>query len=114
MRRTATGDTELRGVQLHEGDELLLMYAAANRDPRVFDDPERLDVRRPDNRHVAFGFGTHFCLGAWLARLEIRVMFEELLGRLPDWELVDPDEPRIMPATFARAYDRIRIRFTPS
>ena len=114
MRRTATGDTELRGVQLHEGDELLLMYAAANRDPRVFDDPERLDVRRPDNRHVAFGFGTHFCLGAWLARLEIRVMFEELLRRMPDWELIDPDEPQVMPATFARAYDRIRIRFTPS
>ena len=114
MRRTARLDTELHGRALAEGDELLLMYAAANRDPRVFDDPERLDVRRPDNRHVAFGFGTHFCLGAWLARLEIRVMFEELLRRMPDWELVDPDEPQVMPATFARAYDRIRIRFTPS
>ena len=114
MRRTATVDTELRGERLREGDELLLLYAAANRDPRAFDDPERLDVARADNRHVAFGFGTHFCLGAWLARLEIRVMFEELLRRVPDWELVDPDEPEIMPATFARAYDRIRIRFTPS
>ena len=89
------------------------MYAAANRDQRAFDDPDLLDVRRSSqNRHVAFGFGTHFCLGAHLARLEIRVMFEELLRRIPDWELVDPDEPQIMPATFARAYDRIRIRFT--
>ncbi len=112
MRRTATVDTELHGQHLSGGDELLLLYAAANRDPRVFADPERLDVRRPDNRHVAFGFGTHFCLGAWLARLEIRVMFEELLRRMPDWDLVDPDEPKIMPATFARAYDRIHIRFT--
>ena len=71
-------------------------------------------MRRSHNRHVAFGFGTHFCLGAHLARLEIRVMFEELLRRMPDWEPVDPDESKIMPATFARAYDRIGIRFTPS
>jgi cholest-4-en-3-one 26-monooxygenase len=70
-----------------------------------------LDVTRESNRHVAFGFGSHFCLGAHLARLEIKVMFEELLRRLGDWELVDPDEPRIVPATFARAYDRIRIRY---
>ena len=114
MRRTATEDHELHGQQVHEGDQLLLLYGAANRDPRAFDDPEVLDVSRGHNRHVAFGFGTHFCLGAHLARLEIRVMFEELLSRLPDWELVDPDEPAIMPATFARAYDRIRIRFTPT
>jgi len=114
MRRTATVDAELHGEHVREGDELLLLYASANRDPLVFDEPERLDVTRPDNRHVAFGFGTHFCLGAWLARLEIRVMFEELLRRVPDWELVDPDEPTIMPATFARAYDGIRIRFTAS
>jgi cholest-4-en-3-one 26-monooxygenase len=114
MRRTAAADHELRGQQIREGDELLLLYASANRDPRVFDDPETLDVTRAHNRHVAFGFGTHFCLGAQLARLEIRVMFEELLRRMPDWELADPAEPKILPATFARAYDRIRIRFTPS
>ena len=113
MRRTATVDHTLHGQDVHEGDELVLLYGSANRDPRAFEDPEILDVTRSNNRHVAFGFGTHFCLGAWLARLEIRVMFEELLRRIPDWELIDPDEPRIMPATFARAYDRIRIRFTP-
>jgi cytochrome P450 family 142 subfamily A polypeptide 1 len=111
MRRTATEDHELHGRAISEGDEVVLLYAAANRDPRAFDDPDRLDVTRGHNRHVAFGFGTHFCLGAHLARLEIRVLFEELLRRIPDWELVDPDEPQIVPATFARAYDRIRIRF---
>jgi cholest-4-en-3-one 26-monooxygenase len=114
MRRTATVDHELRDQTIAAGDELLLLYPSANRDPRAFDEPDVFDVTRSGNRHVAFGFGTHFCLGAHLARLEIRVTFEELLRRMPDWELVDPDEPKIMPATFARAFDRIRIRFTPS
>jgi cytochrome P450 family 142 subfamily A polypeptide 1 len=111
MRRTVTEEHELHGQTLRVDDQVVLMYAAANRDPRAFTDPDRLDVTRPDNRHVAFGFGTHFCLGAWLARLELRVMFEELLRRIPEWELVDPDEPQIVPGTFARAYDRIRIRY---
>jgi cholest-4-en-3-one 26-monooxygenase len=114
MRRTATRDHELHGEHIRAGDQLLLLYASANRDPRAFDDPDILDVTRPHNRHVAFGFGTHFCLGAHLARLEIRIMFEEMLRRLGDWDLIDAGEPRIMPATFARAFDRIRIRFTPS
>ena len=113
MRRTATEDHELRGKQLKAGDQLLLMYSSGNRDDRVFDDPERFDVTRQHNHHVAFGFGTHFCLGASLARLEIRVMFEELLRRLPDWRLASGHEPRIMPATFARAYDAVHIEFTP-
>ena len=113
MRRTATEDHVLRGESIREGDELLLLYASANRDERAFSDPDLLDVSRTrTNRHVAFGFGTHFCLGAHLARLELRVMFEELLRRIPDWELVDPDASRVLPATFARAYDRIPIRFT--
>jgi len=111
MRRTATEDHELHGQHIREGDELLLLYASANRDPRAFTDPERLDVTREHNRHVAFGFGTHFCLGASLARLEIRVVFEELLRRAPGWELVDPGASKIVPATFARAYDRVPIRF---
>jgi cytochrome P450 family 142 subfamily A polypeptide 1 len=113
MRRTASEDHELHGQRIRRGDQLLLLYASANRDPRAFESPEVLDVTRAHNRHVAFGFGTHFCLGAQLARLEIRVMFEELLRRIPDWELVDPLEPKILPASFARAYDRIRIRFAP-
>jgi cholest-4-en-3-one 26-monooxygenase len=114
MRRTSTEDHELHGHQIRAGDELLLLYGSANRDPRAFPDPDVLDIARGHSRHLAFGFGTHFCLGAHLARLEIRVMFEELLRRIPDWALVDPHEPRIMASSFGRAYDRIRIRFTPS
>jgi cytochrome P450 family 142 subfamily A polypeptide 1 len=111
MRRTATEDHELHGQHIRTGDQLLLMYASANRDPRAFTDPDRLDVTREHNRHVAFGFGTHFCLGASLARLELRVMFEELLRRVPDWELVDEGACKILPATFARSYDQVPIRY---
>jgi cholest-4-en-3-one 26-monooxygenase len=114
MRRTATADHERHGRRIWAGDEIVLLYGAANRDPRAFVDPDVLDVARPDNRHLAFGAGTHLCLGAHLARLEIRVMIEEMLRRMPDWELADPAEPRIVPSTFTRAYDRIRITFTPS
>jgi len=113
MRRTATADHELHGQHIRADDQILLLYAAANRDPRVFPRPEVLDVARPDNGHIAFGSGTHLCLGAHLARLEIRVMTEELLRRMPDWELTDPGEPQIVPNTLTRSYDRIRIRFTP-
>jgi len=114
MRRTATVDHERNGQRIRTGDEVLLLYGAANRDPRVFPDPDALDVTRPRSRHLAFGAGTHLCLGAHVARLEIRVLFEELLRRMPDWELAHPGEPRIVPGTFTRAYDRIRITFTPS
>ena len=79
----------------------------------MFDDPETFEVTRSRNHHVAFGFGTHFCLGASLARLEIRVMFEELLARLPDWQLAPGAEPKVIGATFTRAYDRVPIVFTP-
>jgi cholest-4-en-3-one 26-monooxygenase len=114
MRRTATVDHDRHGQRIRAGDEVLLLYGAANRDPREFPDPDMLDVTRPSNRHLAFGAGTHLCLGAHLARLEIRVLFEELLERMPNWVLACPGEPRIVPATFTRAYDRIRITFTPS
>jgi cytochrome P450 family 142 subfamily A polypeptide 1 len=111
MRRTVTEDHELHGQELRTGDEMLLLYGAANRDERAFADPETFDVTRPVNHHVAFGFGTHFCLGASLARLELRVMFEELLRRIPDWRLAPGHEPTIVPAVFARAYDEVHIEF---
>ena len=76
MSRTVTEDHELHGQQLTAGDELLLLYPAANRDPRIFDNPDVLDVTRVENPQIAFGSGPHFCLGAHLARLEIRVMFD--------------------------------------
>ena len=80
MNRTATRDTELRGQKIREGEKVLLLYESANRDERVFAEPDRFDVARTPNDHVAFGgYGAHFCLGASLARLELRVMFEELL-----------------------------------
>lgn len=113
MRRTVTADHEFRGKELRKGDQILLMYASANRDERVFVDPDRFDVRRSPNNHVGFGFGTHFCLGSSLARIEIRVMFEELLRRLPDWRLAPDARPQILGATFTRAYDAVEIEFTP-
>ncbi len=114
MRRTVTKDFEFKGNQLKAGDEVLLMYASGNRDERVFVDPDRFDVTRSPNNHIGFGFGTHFCLGSSLARIEIRIMFEELLRRLPDWRLAPGFEPQILGATFTRAYDRVEIEFTPA
>jgi len=111
MRRTATRDHNLHGRQLREGDELLLLYGSANRDERTFERPEDFDVRRGRNHHVAFGFGTHVCLGASLARLELRIMFERLLDVLPEWRLVPGTEPKIIPATFARGFDAVHIEF---
>jgi cholest-4-en-3-one 26-monooxygenase len=112
MKRTATEDHTLHGQEVREGDELVLMYASANRDERVFPDPDVFDVLREHNHHVAFGFGSHFCLGASLARLEIRVMFEELLGRMPRWRLVPGAELRKVPSAFACAYETIPIELT--
>ncbi|MBV9285663.1 MAG: cytochrome P450, partial [Acidimicrobiia bacterium] len=112
MARTVARDTELRGKTLHEGEKLLLLYPSANRDEDVFEDPFRFDVERKPNEHVAFGFGTHFCLGNSLARLELVCMFEHLLSRLPDIELVDAAEPDFRPANFISGYEKMPVRFT--
>jgi cholest-4-en-3-one 26-monooxygenase len=111
MRRTATEDHDLHGETVHAGDEILLMYSSANRDERVFEQPDTLDVAREHNHHVAFGFGSHFCLGASLARLEIRVMFEELMTRIPNMRLADGAQPKKVPSAFACAYDAIPVEF---
>ncbi len=82
MRRTAVDDTELAGTSIAAGDKVVMWYASANRDPDVFDDPFRFDIGRADNPHVSFGGGgPHFCLGAFLARMEIKVLLEEMLVR---------------------------------
>jgi len=111
MMRTATRDTELRGVPLPEGSRLLLLYPSANRDERVFDRPDEFDAERDPNPHVAFGGnGVHHCLGASLARLELRVVFEELLARLPDVELASDEPPRTLPAAFATGLAGLPVR----
>ena len=93
MRRTARSDLELHGETIREGDKVALWYIAANHDPAVFDDPHRFDIRRQPNEYVAFGGGgPHFCLGSHLAKLEITVMFEELLARAPTVALAGPVE----------------------
>jgi cytochrome P450 family 142 subfamily A polypeptide 1 len=115
MRRTATRDTEVAGTPISKGDELLLMYSSANRDEEVFGPTaDRFDVGRHPNPHVAFGFGTHFCLGTSLARLEIRVMFEELLPRLRDLRLAPGTAPDRQPNAFVRGFNALPVEFTPS
>jgi cholest-4-en-3-one 26-monooxygenase len=90
FRRTATADTQIRGQAIKEGDKVVLYYASANRDEDVFDDPQTFDIRRRNNKHLSFGTGHHFCLGATLARMEIRILFEELLKRYPGMKPVGP------------------------
>ena len=114
MARTATRDVELRGQPIAEGDELLLLYGSANRDAEVFDDPSRFDITRTPNDHVAFGYGSHFCLGNSLARLELLTMFDALFDRLPDLALVDEAEPAFRPANFVSGYESMPVRFTPT
>jgi cytochrome P450 len=87
LSRTLRKDTVIHDVTIPEEAQLLLLYASANRDERRIDDPERFDISRDAKSHLAFGFGTHFCLGASLARLEARIALEELLARLPEFRV---------------------------
>jgi cholest-4-en-3-one 26-monooxygenase len=111
FRRTAMRDTEIRGVKIKENDKVVVYYASANRDEDVFPDPFQFDVGRSPNEHLAFGVGQHFCLGNNLARLEIRVMFEELLRRLPDIELAGP--VRRLRSNFINGLKELPVRFKP-
>ncbi|MGO8861170.1 MAG: cytochrome P450 [Acidimicrobiales bacterium] len=114
MARVATQDIELGGQRIAEGEQLLLLYPSANRDEKVFTDPDRFDIRRHPNDHLAFGFGAHFCLGNSLARLELRIALEHLLDRLPDLTLAEPGEPDHRPANFVSGYERLPVRYTPT
>ena len=112
FRRTATRDTEIRGQKIREGDKVVMYYPSANRDEDVFPDADRFDIGRTPNEHVAFGpGGPHFCLGANLARLEIRVMFEELLRRLPDMELAGPVQR--LRSNFINGIKHMPVKSTP-
>jgi cytochrome P450 len=91
--RTVTRDHELCGKPLKRGDFVLMLYQSANRDERVFDAPEEFRIDRHPNPHLTFGMGPHFCLGANLARAELKIVFEELFGRLSDIRVPDGVEP---------------------
>ena len=112
MNRTATTDVDVNGMRIREGDRVLLLYPSANRDERVFTDPHRFDVGRTPNDHVAFGaYGRHHCLGAPLARLELRIMFEELLRRLDHIEL-DTDHIPWRRGNFVLGPNSVPVTFT--
>jgi cytochrome P450 len=111
FERRATKDTEIRGQRIREGDTVVLWYPSANRDEDVFPDGDRFDVARTPNDHIAFGKGEHFCLGANLARLELRVMFEELMRRIPEMELAGPVTR--LRSNFIGGIKRMPVRFDP-
>jgi cytochrome P450 len=113
FRRTATADTELGGVPIAAGEKVVMWYESANRDERAFDAPFTFDVTRTPNEHVGFGAGgPHFCLGANLARREIRVMFEELFRWLPDIHAVG--EPTYLRSSFIHGIKHLRAEYTPA
>jgi cytochrome P450 family 142 subfamily A polypeptide 1 len=114
MARTMTRDVELHGETLREGQKLLLLYPSANRDATVFTAPEEFDITRSPNDHMAFGFGSHFCLGNRLARMELSVMFDRLFDRLPDLALADDRPPPTRAANFVSGYETMPVVFTPS
>ena len=100
MCRVALEDAPVAGGVVPAGHQVVMLYGAANRDPAHFEDPDRFDVTRAHNNHIAFGFGTHFCLGAALARLEIAVFFEELARRVRSLQLTPGSAPVDMPNAF--------------
>jgi cholest-4-en-3-one 26-monooxygenase len=112
FRRTVQRDTEVRGVKFREGDKVCIYYGSANRDEEYFPDGDVFDIARNPNPHVSFGpGGAHFCLGANLARLEIKVMFEEIIKRMPDIRLAG--EPQRLRSNFIAGIKHIPVTFTP-
>jgi cytochrome P450 len=111
--RTVTVDHEYRNTELREGDRILMLYGGANRDPRVFDRPDELDLTRNPNPHLGFGIGPHFCLGANLARMEITTVFQELLSRLPDIVVPEGVRPERGDSSLVLALQHLPSTFTP-
>jgi cytochrome P450 len=114
FRRTATAPTEIRGQAIRADERVLMLYQSANRDEAVFPEPDRFDVTREPNPHVAFGIGTHFCLGANLARMELRVMVRELVERLPDMRVAPGAVPTRVASTLVRGISSLPVVFTPA
>ena len=112
FRRTATCELELRGTTVREGEKVVFFHTSANRDEAIFEEPDTLDVARDPNPHIAFGGGgPHFCLGANLARMEIRVMFEHLLARLPD--ITQAGDAQRLQSQFINGVKHLPVSFTP-
>ena len=115
MARTATRDVELEGATISAGQEIILLYPSANRDAAVFERPDDFDIHRSPNPHMAFGFGAHFCLGNQLARLELKVMVDRLLARLPDLHLtVERDALPRREANFISGIEEMPVAFSPT
>nr|NIR35757.1 cytochrome P450 [Actinomycetota bacterium]NIT94797.1 cytochrome P450 [Actinomycetota bacterium]NIU18465.1 cytochrome P450 [Actinomycetota bacterium]NIV54922.1 cytochrome P450 [Actinomycetota bacterium]NIV86267.1 cytochrome P450 [Actinomycetota bacterium] len=115
MARTTMADVEVHGTIIPEGSDVIMLYPSANRDEAVFDDPFRFDVTREPNHHLSFGFGTHFCLGASLARLELREMFARVLTRMPGLEPTVPmAELPWRNSNFITGVESMPVRFTPT
>ena len=114
MCRTLTADTSFHGTDLREGEKIMLMFESANFDEAVFGDPHNFRIDRNPNSHLAFGFGTHFCLGNQLARLELKMMTTRLLQRLPDLRLADDSSLPLRPANFVSGPESMPVVFTPT
>ena len=114
MARTLMRDIDFHGTSLREGEKMLLLFEAANFDESVFGDPENFRIDRNPNSHMAFGFGTHFCMGNQLARLELNTMLRKLLERLPDLRLADDSALPLRPANFVSGLEAMPVVFTPT
>ncbi|MGE2731038.1 cytochrome P450 [Mycolicibacterium vaccae] len=114
MCRTLTADAEFHGTSLKAGEKIMLMFESANFDETAFDNPDEFDIHRNPNSHLAFGFGTHFCLGNQLARLELKIMLTKVLERLPDLRLADDSMLPLRPANFVSGLESMPVVFTPT
>jgi cytochrome P450 len=113
LARTVSHDCEFAGQAMSMGDRMLLLWASANRDAAIFEGPDKLDIGRPNNRHVTFGIGNHKCIGAHLGRLMLRVALEQVLARLPDFEIDEQTVERAPDVGTIYSFHRAQATFTP-
>ncbi|BBZ02576.1 cytochrome P450 [Mycolicibacterium chitae] len=113
MCRTLTQDIDFHGTELKAGEKIMLMFESANFDETVFEDPDSFRIDRNPNSHVAFGFGTHFCMGNQLARLELKLMLSRVIARMPDLRLADESRLPLRPANFVSGLEEMPVLFTP-
>jgi cytochrome P450 len=112
MRRIATKDTVLNGQFIRKGDKVVMWYASANRDERTFENPDDFVIDRPNARHhLSFGIGVHRCMGSRVAEMQLRILWEELLARFDDIEVVE--EPEYLQSNFVRGYTKMMVTLTP-